>query len=135
MNKIIISGNLTANPQTRLVDGASGTFSVCNFNVAVNRVVRGSKSVQYFRVSSFGKYGENAMKYLAKGSKVLVCGSVSASAYTDRNNKAQASLEVNAEYIEFMSLRHEEPQEAPAPQPSPDEFMNVPDDIGEMPFN
>lgn len=85
MNKIIISGNLTANPQTRLVDGASG--------------------------------------------------SVSASAYTDRNNKAQASLEVNAEYIEFMSLRHEEPQEAPAPQPSPDEFMNVPDDIGEMPFN
>ena len=137
MNKLLIIGNLTANPESRIVDGRNGSFSVCNFNVAVNRVIKGDKSTQYFRVSCFGKAAENAMKYLFKGSKVAVSGPVHASAYEDRNGRAQASLEVTAEDIEYLSSKKDNGQqtEQQAPEPSPDEFMNVPDDMDELPFN
>ena len=135
MELIIISGNLTANPQSRIIDGKEKSFSVCNFNVAVNRVAKGNKLTSYYRVSCFGKQAENAMKYLFRGSKVLVTGRPYTSAYTDRNGKAQASLEVEAERIEYLSSKKEETQE-PSQQPSPDEFMSVPEGFEEeLPFN
>lgn len=138
MELIIISGNLTANPQSRIVDGRDGNFTVCNFSVAVNRIVKGNKLTSYYRVSCFGKTADNAAKYLSKGSKVLVTGRPYTSAYTDRNGKAQASLEIEAGRIEYLSTNGsaEQPRQESSPQPSPDEFMTVPDGIDEeLPFN
>lgn len=138
MELIIISGNLTANPQSRIIDGKEKSFSVCNFNVAVNRVAKGNKLTSYYRVSCFGKQAENAMKYLFRGSKVLVTGRPYTSAYTDRNGKAQASLEVEAERIKYLSSKKEDTQQTqePSQQPSPDEFMSVPEGFEEeLPFN
>ena len=89
-------------------------------------------------MSCFGKQAENAMKYLFRGSKVLVTGRPYTSAYTDRNGKAQASLEVEAERIEYLSSKKEDTQQTqePSQQPSPDEFMSVPEGFEEeLPFN
>ncbi len=51
MNTLHIIGNLTANPEARVVQGANGMNTVCNFTVAVNRVVKGQKATEYFRVA------------------------------------------------------------------------------------
>lgn len=107
MNKIVIIGNLTQNPEIRYVDTASGQQTVCNFTVAVNRYVRDRKITDYFRVSCWNKQADNAAKFLARGSKVAVTGPVTARAYVNRDNKAAASLEVSAEVIEYLSSRQD----------------------------
>ena len=141
MNKAIIIGNLTANPETRYVDTASGQQVVCDFTVAVNRVVRDRKITDYFRVSCWNKAADNAAKYLQKGSKVAVIGPVTARAWVSRDGKAMASLEIPAEQIEYLSSRPGNGQAAPqhgyAPQQTDmDGFVNVPDGYQEeLPFH
>lgn len=154
MNKLVIIGNLTANPETRYVDTASGQHVVCNFTVAVNRVVRDRKLTEYFRVSCWDRQADNAAKYLSKGSKVAVTGPVTARGYTSRDGTAKASLEIPAEVIEYLSSRQENAQAGSAPSQSQyapqsqytsqgqamqqtdlDGFMNIPDGIDEeLPF-
>jgi single-strand DNA-binding protein len=131
MNKVIIIGNLTANPESRQVSTADGTNTVCNFNVATNRVVHGQKQTTYFRVSCWGRQAENAMKYLVKGRRVAVTGPVSARGYQAQDGTIRASLEVSAMEIEYMGGRQESAQAAPPPA-GPDDFTEVDDD--ELPF-
>ena len=78
MNKLFIVGNLTRDPELRSTPSGD---SVCDFTVAVNR--RGRRDAQgtqpeadFFRVSAWRQLGENCAKYLAKGRKVAVTGSV-----------------------------------------------------------
>lgn len=119
MNKATIIGNLTDNPQGRVVKTANGTQNVCDFTVATNRFVRGQKRATFFRVSCWGKQAENAMKYLLKGRKVAVVGPVEASAYIAQDGSARARLEVYADEIEYLSSR-----QVDGPQPPPaDDYM------------
>ena len=112
MLSLVFIGNLTANPETRFVDTANGQQTVCNFTVAVNRVVRGQKATEYYRVSCWNKQADNAAKYLHKGSKVCITAStISARAYTDRNGEARASLEVPADGIEYLSSKSDDAQQ------------------------
>lgn len=110
MNKITIIGNLTRDPESRTT---SSGFNVCSFTVAVNRR-RSSQSqnqpeADFFRVSAWRQLGENCQKYLAKGRKVAVVGSVSVSTYeSTKDGKTYANLEVNAEDVEFLSSRQDE---------------------------
>jgi len=103
MQKLIIIGNLTANPESRFVDTATGSQNVCNFTVATNRIIRGNKTAEYFRVSLWNKQADNAMKYLSKGSKVCVIGTVTARAYTAQDGTLRASLEVQGVEVEYLS--------------------------------
>ena len=117
MNKVFIVGNLTRDPELRSTrDGTS----VCTFTVAVNRRGRSAEAGQpeadFFRVTVWRQLGENCAKYLAKGRKVSVTGSVSASAYTAQDGTARASLEVTADDVEFLTPRGEV-GDAPAPAP------------------
>ena len=133
MNKLTIIGNLTEHPQAREVSTSNGPATVCNFNVATNRYVRGQKRTTYFRVSCWGKQAENAMKYLLKGRKVAVVGPVEASAYTAQDGSVRARLEVYADEIEYLSSRQDAGEQAPPPQaPGYGEFTEVDDD--ELPF-
>lgn len=142
MLKLIFTGNLTANPETRFVDTANGQQTVCNFTVAVNRVVKGQKSTEYYRVSCWNRQADNAAKYLRKGSKVgISASSISARAYKDRNGEARCSMEVPADDIEYLSGKSDDQQEQTqqaAPPPAPvdaDGFMNIPPGIDEeLPF-
>lgn len=98
MNKTTIIGNLTRDPESRTTD----TNSVCSFVVAVNR--RGqTQKADYFRVSAWNGLGENCQRYLTKGKKVCVVGRISASAYIGQDGNPQASLDLMAEDVEFLS--------------------------------
>ena len=145
MLKLILIGNLTADPESRYVDTANGQQAVCNFNVAINRFVKGEKKAEYFRVSCWNKQAENAAKYLSKGSKVcVIANQIAARVYTTRNGENATSLEVVAEEIEFLSSRSEvdqtgnRQQEQSVPQPTPqrgDGFMDIPEGLQEeLPF-
>ena len=106
MNKLTIIGNLTNDPEPRTTPDAK---FVCNFSIAVNRrkKVQNQPDADFFRISAWGPMGENCAKYLAKGRKVCVIGSVSVHAYQKQDGTAGASMEVFAEDVEFLGGREE----------------------------
>ena len=112
MNKIVIIGNLTGAPELRVTQSG---VSVCTFTVAVNGR-RKEDGAQFFRVTVWRALGETCHKYLDKGRKVMVCGAVSASAYTGRDGNPRASLEVTAEDVEFLSSASGDSQQQSAPE-------------------
>ena len=108
MNKLFITGNLTRDPELRSTrDGTP----VCSFTVAVNRRQKsaeaGKPDADFFRVTAWRALGESCGKYLAKGRKVAVTGSVSVNTYTAQDGSFRASMEVVADDVEFLSPKSE----------------------------
>ena len=132
MNKLTIIGNLTRDPELRTT---STGINVCDFTVAVNKRQSAEQKQQgvqpeadFFRVSAWRALGENCQKFLAKGRKVAVVGSVSVRTYTGNDGVTRANLEVNADDVEFLSpnpnnqnggYQNQQYQPAPAPQYAP----------------
>lgn len=107
MNKIILIGNLTRDPELRTTPNG---YSVCDFTIAVNRRRSNQQAGQqgdadFFRVSAWRQLGENCAKYLSKGRKVFVTGPVSARTYQAQDGSTRVSLEVTADDVEFLSSR------------------------------
>lgn len=145
MNRLTIIGNLTRDPELRSVNTANGPVSVCDFTVAVNRRNSGSSGqndADFFRVTAWRGLGENCKKFLTKGRKVAVEGPVSCRTYTGNDGVTRASLEVNADEVEFLSPRPDgqagqsyqaaAPAPAPAPEPQQMDYQMVVDD--DLPF-
>lgn len=107
MNKITIIGNLTRDPELRTTQSG---VQVCSFTVAVNRrrTDGNQPEADFFRVTAWRKLAENCGKYLAKGRKVAVVGSVSVSTYQGNDGQTKASMEVTADDIEFLTPKGEE---------------------------
>ena len=127
MNRLTIIGNLSRDPEMRTTrDG----IKVCSFTVAVNRRRREGQNQEadFFRVSAWRQLGETCEKYLTKGRKVAVVGSVSCSTYQGNDGKTRATLEVTADDVEFLSPK-EQPQEntanAVTSQPAGKEYVEV----------
>ena len=106
MNKAFIIGNLTRDPESRTTQSGK---QVCSFTVAVNRQrpAEGQPDTDFFRVTAWRQLGEICAKYLAKGRKVCVVGSVSVSTYTGNDGQTRASLEVQADDVEFLTPKGE----------------------------
>lgn len=105
MNKAILIGNLTRDPEMRRTQ--DGT-SVCNFTLAVNRPKRdGEAEADFFRVTAWRALGENCCKYLAKGRKCCAVGPVELQSYTGQDGETRYSLCVTAESVEFLSSQTE----------------------------
>lgn len=98
MNKIIITGNLVRDPDQRVTQQG---INVCTFTVAVNR--RHEQEADYFRVTTWREQAVSCAKYLKKGRKVAVVGSVSVSTYTGQTGETKSSLEIMAQEVEFLS--------------------------------
>ena len=109
MNKLMIIGNLTRDPELRTTPTGK---NVCTFTVAVNRrkKVNGQPDADFFRVSAWDATGELCAKYLSKGRKVCIIGAVTAHAYTTSKGEAAASLEVTANEVEFLSSAAQDQQ-------------------------
>lgn len=107
MNKLTIIGNLCNDPELRTTTTG---VNVCQFTVAVNRRKMGDKEPEadYFRVSAWRGLADVCAKYLAKGRKVAIVGSVSLHTYETQNGKHGASMEVTADDIEFLSPKAEQ---------------------------
>lgn len=126
MNKLTIIGNLTRDVELRTTQSGK---SVANFTVAVNRRAKPGEKAEadFFRVSVWDKQAETCQKYLAKGRKVCVIGSVSVNTYNANDGSTRATLEVFAQDVEFLdSAKQDEPQteahgaaQPPAPQYTP----------------
>jgi len=128
MNKVILIGNLTRDPELRTTPSGD---SVCSFTVAVNRrrssnAEAGQPEADFFRVSVWRQQGENCAKYLSKGRKVYVSGPVTCRTYVGNDGQTRASLEVTANEVEFLSSRNDQgdmgsysaPAAAPAARPA-----------------
>ena len=127
MNKVFIIGNLTRDPELRSTrDG----IPVCSFTVAVNRRIRNAEAGQpeadFFRVTAWRQLGEICSKYLAKGRKVSVTGSVSVSTYTGNDGNTRASLDVTADDVEFLSPAAKWAMLPPLPRPGPRPLPPIP---------
>jgi len=109
MNKLTIIGNVTRDPEVRTAP--SGKV-VCNFTVAANRrkKVPGQPEADFFRVSAWEQKADLCAKYITKGKKVCVIGSVSVHPFTTAKGEAAANMEVLADEIEFLTSRQEQPQ-------------------------
>lgn len=136
MNKLIIIGNLTRDPELRYT---AQKTPVCDFTVAVNRRTKsadGQSEADYFRVTVWRQLGEICAKYLSKGKKVCISGPVSLRTYQTQTGETRASLEVTAEDVEFLTPKDGAPASAPAPYSAPQRlqggFTQVETD--ELPF-
>lgn len=97
MNKIFIIGNLVRDPELRTIPSG---VAVCIFTIAVNG--RKPEDTQFFRITTWRQTAENCNRFLAKGRKVAVVGAVSLNTYTAKDGTTKASLEVNADEVEFL---------------------------------
>lgn len=141
MQQLMIIGNLTKDPELRTT--ATG-LSVCSFTVAVNRRQTQQQrqnhqqpEADYFRVSAWRERGEVCAKYLSKGKKVCVVGTVATRAYTTNKGEAAASLEVTADEVEFLSPRDEGQPKQSEPEKKVDEqtgYEHVALEEDELPF-
>ena len=147
MNKVILMGRLTRNPDVRYSQGEKATC-VARYTLAVNRRFRreGDQDADFINCVAFGRNGEFAEKYLRKGTKIAATGRIQTGSYTNKDGMKVYTTEVIVEEQEFAESRAESEanrgmyqQSAPSPAPSApagDGFMNIPDGIDEeLPFN
>ena len=135
MNKIILLGRLTRDPEVRYSQGEK-TTAIASFSVAVNRKFKreGEPEADFFNCTAFGKQAEFVEKYLKKGTKVLLTGRVQNDNYTNKEGQKVYSVRIMIEEIEFAESKGSaEPGTQPTqPQFNPDGFMNITDE--ELPF-
>lgn len=132
MNRITLIGNLVRDPESRTTNSGS---TVCSFTVAVNRrgkQAEGQPEADFFRVSAWNKMGENCQKYLTKGRKVAVVGSVSVHTYQAQDGTTKASLEVFAQEVEFLGSAGGGNSTEHTAQAHEPQAVEVPE--GELPF-
>ena len=107
MNSLTIIGNVTRDPELRSTQSGK---NVCSFTVAVNRrkKVEGQPDADFFRVSAWDQLADVCHKFITKGKKVCVIGSVGVHTYTNQKGETVVNLEVLAREVEFLSPRQEE---------------------------
>jgi single-strand DNA-binding protein len=102
MNKCFLVGNLTRDPE---VTTTGSGITVCKFGVAVNRTftnAAGEREADFFNIVAWRGLGENCGKYLSKGSKVAICGSIRTRTYEKDGVKHHAT-DIEADDVEFLS--------------------------------
>ena len=151
MNKVILMGRLTRDPEVRYSAGENA-LAIARYTLAVDRRFRrdGEASADFINCVSFGRTAEFAEKYFRQGLKIAVTGRIQTGSYTNREGQKVYTTEVVVEEQEFAESKYasdnyaaSHPQSsAPAPSmPSPsaataEVFMNIPDGIDEeLPFN
>lgn len=156
MNKVILMGRLTRDPDIRYSSGESAT-AVARFTLAVDRRFGardgGEQTADFIGCVAFGKSAEFAERYLRQGIKVVMTGRIKTGSYTNRDGQKVYTTDVVAEDIEFAESKATsdanrmaggyQPSQAPQPASAPDPmgaagdgFMNIPDGIDEeLPFS
>ena len=152
MNKVILMGRLTRDPEVRYSAGENA-LAIARYTLAVDRRFRrdGEASADFINCVSFGRTAEFAEKYFRQGLKIAVTGRIQTGSYTNREGQKVYTTEVVVEDQEFAESKATSDanagsfshaggfQQAPAPTPAADAgdgFMNIPDGIDEeLPFN
>lgn len=115
MNKAILIGNLTKDPELRTTPKG---VSVCTFSIAVSRRranPQGQRETDYFNIVAWRGLGENCAKYLAKGRKASVVGEIQTRSYDAKDGTKRYITEIIADDVEFLSPRDNNGGYAAAP--------------------
>ena len=148
MNKVILMGRLTRDPDIRYSQGENAT-AVARYTLAVDRRFRRDSDAQtadFISCVAFGRNAEFAEKYLHQGTKMLVTGRIQTGSYTNRDGQRVYTTDVVVEEQEFAESKSADssksdtgfaPAEFTRSAPEADSgFMNIPDGIDEeLPFN
>lgn len=137
MNKIILMGRLTREPEVMYSQGDKPT-AIAKFTLAVNRKYvkkDDSQSADFFNCTAFGKQGEFAEKYLRQGIKILLTGHIQNDNYTNKDGQKVYGMQVIVEEIEFAQSKGSQEGFGAELPGSSDDFTNIPDiDNMEVPF-
>ena len=144
MNKVILMGRLTRDPEVRYTAG-DNAMAVARFSLAVDRRRRANggsdeQTADFINCVSFGRQAEFAEKYLRKGTKLVVTGRIQTGSYTNKDGVRVYTTDVVVEEQEFAESKSSSDNSgfapsAPMPQSAGDGFMNIPDGIDEeLPF-
>ncbi len=148
MNKVILLGNLTRDPEVRYSQGSN--MAIARFSLAVNRRFprEGEPDSDFFNCTAFGKTAEFVEKYFHKGSRMSLVGRVQNDNYTNKNGEKVYSVQIIAEEVEFAERKSTADANAaagfggsgagPAPandSDAGDDFMPVPEGVDDdIPF-
>lgn len=143
MNKVILMGRLTRDPEVRYSSGENA-LAIARYTLAVDRRFRkdNEASADFIGCVAFGKGGEFAEKYLRQGTKIVVTGRIQTGSYTNREGQKVYTTEVVVEDQEFAESKAASQnnsqtsagnrQQPPPPMPTDkDGFMQIPDGIDE----
>ncbi|MBQ1688147.1 MAG: single-stranded DNA-binding protein [Lachnospiraceae bacterium] len=144
MNKVILMGRLTRDPEVRYSQGESAT-AVARFSLAVDRRFKrqgDDQSADFINCVTFGRTAEFAEKYLHQGTKVVGCGRIQTGSYTNKDGQRVYTTDVVLEEVEFAESKNAsqnnggfEQTQRPEPSQAADGFMNIPDGLEEeLPF-
>ena len=148
MNKVILMGRLTRDPEVRYSQGENAT-AVARYTLAVDRRFKrdGEATADFINCVAFGRAAEFAERYFRQGIRIVITGRIQTGSYTNRDGVKVYTTDVVVEEQEFAESKAASDQNsgsfraaAPAPSPAPsvdagDGFMNIPDAIDEeLPF-
>ena len=139
MNKVILMGNLTRDPEIRYTQGEK-TMAIARVSLAINRRFSrdGETNVDFFNCTSFGKQAEFVEKYFRQGSRMLLVGRIQNDNYTNKNGEKVYSVQIMADEIEFAERKQAggNNNAEPTQKQDDDDFMEIPENIeSELPFN
>ena len=144
MNKVILMGRLTRDPEVRYGAGENST-AVARYTIAVDRRFKrdGEQNTDFIGCVAFGRNAEFAEKYLRQGTKIVLTGRIQTGSYTNRDGQKVYTTDIVVEEQEFAENKaaasnggqgnYSRPSAAPS---DADGFMNIPDGIDdELPFS
>ena len=146
MNKVILAGRLTRDPEVRYSQGEN-PVAIARYTLAVDRRYKGENgeyTADFIRCIAFGKRAEVAEKYFSKGMKIVVEGSWQTGSYTNKEGAKVYKNDCVVQSQEFCSSKASQGEDREGHEESgdgqmyedEDGFMNIPDGIGaELPFN
>lgn len=149
MNRVILMGRLTREPEIRYSQGEN-SMAIARYTLAVDRRGRrdnsdGQQTADFISCVAFGRSGEFAEKYFHQGMRVLISGRIQTGSYVNKDGQKVYTTDVVVEDQEFADSKGAAAggtgSYAPASRPAPSEavgdgFMNIPDGIDEeLPFS
>ena len=139
MNKIILMGRLTRDPEIRYSQGEN-SMAIARFTLAVNRRYKreNEPDADFFNCTAFRKQAEFVEKYLKQATKILLSGRVQNDNYTNKEGQKVYSVQIMVEEIEFAESKGSSAPgtQAATQETSSDGYVNIPDSLQEeLPFN
>ena len=154
MNKVILMGRLTRDPEVRYSQGGENPLAIARYTLAVDRRFRrdGEQTADFISCVSFGRTAEFAEKYFRQGMRVLISGRIQTGSYINRDGQKVYTTDIIVDDQEFADSKgaaadmsgyrggYQQPAQPQQPAPSSaigDGFMNIPDGVEDegLPFN
>lgn len=149
MNRVILMGRLTRDPDVRYSQGGEGSMAVARYTLAVDRRRarnnNDEQSADFISCVAFGRSGEFAEKYLHQGTKIAITGRIQTGSYTNKDGQRVYTTDVVVDDQEFAESKASAasseaaytPSRSNPAAPAGDGFMNIPDGVEDegLPFN